>query len=382
MADIFLSYARTDRALAEQVKAGLEAAGLSVFFDVEGLDGGDVFPDVLDREVKSAGAVVSLWSQHALTRPWVKQECSIGLKRKCLIPLAIERLGELDVPVAFEGLQQIDFTGFHGRTDTPEWQNLMRSLSRTLKRPELVQGTAKTPDGPGQTGGPGPRTLHPLRIVSGALALLLFITLGMLGFMASENQIEALTEEVFSSGDGPADTGADPADADPNTDETGGTVVPIPLLHEAYPGMTCGDLKAQIYFEFDKTTPDIASIVVLEDALARNFECELVEVRVEAHDDLFNSPSYAEGVSQRRAASVSDWLQANGVDAARISTVGYGSSQPLEAGKRTPMNRRAEVFFDYEAPTVDSRYIYMPGDESREPLQYPDPVTVPWSGEE
>ena len=33
MADVFLSYARVDRALAEQVKAGLEAAGLTVFFE-------------------------------------------------------------------------------------------------------------------------------------------------------------------------------------------------------------------------------------------------------------------------------------------------------------------------------------------------------------
>ncbi|MDP3458163.1 MAG: toll/interleukin-1 receptor domain-containing protein, partial [Hyphomonas sp.] len=148
MADVFLSYARADMAKAAQVKAALEGAGLSVFFDVEGLDGGDVFPDVLDREVKAAGAVVSLWSPHALSRPWVKQECSIGLKRKCLIPLAIEPLGDLDVPVAFEGLQQIDFTGFHGRTDSAEWQRLMRSLARTLRRPELVAGTVPAAGGP------------------------------------------------------------------------------------------------------------------------------------------------------------------------------------------------------------------------------------------
>jgi hypothetical protein len=70
MADVFLSYARADRLKAEQVKAALEGAGLSVFFDVEGLDGGDLFPDVLDREVKTAGAEAS--------------SAGIGRRRNCL----------------------------------------------------------------------------------------------------------------------------------------------------------------------------------------------------------------------------------------------------------------------------------------------------------
>ena len=82
----------------------------------------------------------------------------------------------------------------------------------------------------------------------------------------------------------------------------------------------------------------------------RSFGCELLEVRIEAHDDLLNSPSYAEAVSQRRADTVAQWLTAQGVEEMRITRIGYGSSQPLSPGVKSPFNRRADVVFDYEVP--------------------------------
>jgi len=140
MADIFLSYARTEREKAEPIRAALASLGLDVFFDVDGLDGGDVFPDVLDREVKSAGAVVSLWSPHALTRPWIKIESRIGKDRGVLIPVEIGVLDPLhDVPAAFYDDQRIDLVDFNGDTASPGWLKLVKSLARTLERPDLLE---------------------------------------------------------------------------------------------------------------------------------------------------------------------------------------------------------------------------------------------------
>ena len=145
VADIFLSYARKERDKAEAVKNALEALGLSVFFDVDGLDGGDAFPDVLDKEVKNAGAVISLWSPWALTRPWIKIESRIGKDRGVLIPVTIEPLDNLhDVPAAFYDLQQIDLTNFAGNTSDAGWISLVKSLARTLNRPELLEREAQT----------------------------------------------------------------------------------------------------------------------------------------------------------------------------------------------------------------------------------------------
>ncbi|MEM9739716.1 MAG: toll/interleukin-1 receptor domain-containing protein [Pseudomonadota bacterium] len=148
MADVFISYARTERAKAERIKGLLEGVGLSVFFDVDSLDGGDVFPDILDREVKSAGAVLGLWSPHALSRPWVKIECLIGKDRGVLVPASLEPINALiDLPAAFYGIQHIDLSDFQGNISDPNWASLLRSLARTLNRPEIVSLDNIQPDG-------------------------------------------------------------------------------------------------------------------------------------------------------------------------------------------------------------------------------------------
>ncbi|MEM7329608.1 MAG: toll/interleukin-1 receptor domain-containing protein [Pseudomonadota bacterium] len=137
--DVFLSYARADTARAALIKNRLEQLGLSVFFDTEGLDGGDVFPDILDREVKSAGAIVGVWSKHALTRPWVKIECDIGRTRGVLVPIQIEDIPDLDRPAAFWNIQFSDLSDFHGQADHIGWLRFLRSLARTLNREDLLE---------------------------------------------------------------------------------------------------------------------------------------------------------------------------------------------------------------------------------------------------
>ncbi len=137
--DVFLSYARVDIARARQIKNLLEDLGLSVFFDAEGLDSGDIFPDVLDREVKTAGAVVGVWSTHALTRPWVKIECTIGNTRGVLVPLQIEPIADLDRPATFWNIQFADLSDFDGNTGHAGWLRFVRSLAHTLERPELLE---------------------------------------------------------------------------------------------------------------------------------------------------------------------------------------------------------------------------------------------------
>ncbi|MEO0466680.1 MAG: toll/interleukin-1 receptor domain-containing protein [Pseudomonadota bacterium] len=143
MADVFLSYARADAERALVIKEALEALGLSVFFDTDGLDSGDVFPDVLDREVKTAGAVVGIWSTHALTRPWVKIECDIGRARGVLVPIQIEPIADLDKPAAFWNVQFDDLMGFDGNTDHAGWVRFIRSLARTLDRKELLEAESR-----------------------------------------------------------------------------------------------------------------------------------------------------------------------------------------------------------------------------------------------
>ena len=139
MADVFLSYSRVDTDKAMIIKDALEALGLEVFFDVEGLDSGDVFPDVLDREVKAAGAVLSVWSSASINRPWVKKECGIAMERGVLVPVQIEPISLMDKPAAFADVQYTDLEQFAGEADHLGWERTVRALARKLGRPDLVK---------------------------------------------------------------------------------------------------------------------------------------------------------------------------------------------------------------------------------------------------
>jgi len=69
-------------------------------------------------------------------------------------------------------------------------------------------------------------------------------------------------------------------------------------------------------------------------------------VDVFGHTDSTGSPAYNQGLSERRAFSVAQYLGGRGVDGRRISVIGYGASQPI-ASNATEMgrsqNRRVEI---------------------------------------
>ena len=70
------------------------------------------------------------------------------------------------------------------------------------------------------------------------------------------------------------------------------------------------------------------------------------KVVVEGHTDSSGSDAINQPLSQRRAQAVANNITSTGVDASRITTTGYGSTQPVAdnttaAGKAA--NRRVEV---------------------------------------
>lgn len=139
MADVFLSYARADTEAALAIKSAVEALGLTVFFDTDNLDGGEEWPDALDRELKSAGAVLAVWSAHALSRPWVKRECFLGQQRQILVPVQIEIIPDLDKPAAFATTQFTDLSNWNGDLEHPEWRKTVRALAKVLNRRDILQ---------------------------------------------------------------------------------------------------------------------------------------------------------------------------------------------------------------------------------------------------
>lgn len=87
----------------------------------------------------------------------------------------------------------------------------------------------------------------------------------------------------------------------------------------------------------------MANIKNLSDVLGKYPDTEIL---VEGHTDSSGSDELNQGLSENRAASVRNILIQSGIVASRISTIGYGESQPVEdnataAGKQA--NRRVEV---------------------------------------
>jgi len=72
---------------------------------------------------------------------------------------------------------------------------------------------------------------------------------------------------------------------------------------------------------------------------------DLKEVVIEGHTCWIGTEKYNQGLSERRAKSVRDYLVKKGVSAERLSAVGFGETQPMADNKtRTgrQMNRRVE----------------------------------------
>ncbi|WP_251358389.1 OmpA family protein [Kangiella sp. TOML190] len=72
-----------------------------------------------------------------------------------------------------------------------------------------------------------------------------------------------------------------------------------------------------------------------------------VEAQIQGHTDSVGSSNYNQGLSERRANSVVDYLASNfGIDKARLTGVGYGEERPIAdnaTAEGRALNRRAEA---------------------------------------
>lgn len=102
-----------------------------------------------------------------------------------------------------------------------------------------------------------------------------------------------------------------------------------------------------VLFAFDSAELTGEAKRLLADVATRLTGANLVAVKVVGHTDSIGSDAYNQGLSERRARSVADFLVAQGVPADKLSTEGRGESQPVadngsDAGRAE--NRRVELY--------------------------------------
>lgn len=77
MADVFVSYARSDKARVAPLVAAIEAKGWSVWWDPE-IDAGQQFDAQIEAALKAAKAVLVVWTPTSVTSRWVRGEAREG----------------------------------------------------------------------------------------------------------------------------------------------------------------------------------------------------------------------------------------------------------------------------------------------------------------
>lgn len=131
---MFLSYAREDRATAEKLAAALMAAGYDVFWDRK-ITTGQLWDEVLARELQAAERIVVLWSKHSVNSRWVRAEAAEAAERGVLLPAAIEP--DVRIPFQYKPIQTVDLTTWNGTSDDPAFQGLVHGLEDSRIQPTL-----------------------------------------------------------------------------------------------------------------------------------------------------------------------------------------------------------------------------------------------------
>ena len=128
MADIFISYARSDRERIAALSAALEQQGWSVWWDRH-IDGGSAFAQAIEAELQASRAVVVAWSKAALQSDWVKDEAAAARDQGKLVPVSLD--GSVP-PLGFRQYHVIDLSGWDGEPTGQVLADLRRSLGSKL----------------------------------------------------------------------------------------------------------------------------------------------------------------------------------------------------------------------------------------------------------
>jgi TIR domain/SIR2-like domain len=134
---IFISYARDDLPAVQELKAGLEAAGLSVWFDQQSLRPGDNFnPQIDDYISRGCGCFLAVISKNTERRQegYFRREWDLAVERsrgfhqgrRFIVPVVID--DTLEPSVVPPRFTQINFTWLPGGRVSPMFVKEMKEI--------------------------------------------------------------------------------------------------------------------------------------------------------------------------------------------------------------------------------------------------------------
>src|SRR6478672_1846813 len=135
MADVFVSYARSDKARVAPLIAAIEAKGWTVWWDPE-ITPGQEFDDQIDAEIDAAKAVLVVWSPLSVASRWVRGEAREAAERGILVPVRFE---QARLPMDVRAIHTTDLDGWAEDPASPQAQEFLRALGTTIARTQAAQ---------------------------------------------------------------------------------------------------------------------------------------------------------------------------------------------------------------------------------------------------
>ena len=135
MADVFVSYARADKARVAPLVAAIEAKGWSVWWDPE-ISPGQEFDDQIDAEIDAAKAVVVVWTPVSVVSRWVRGEAREAAERGILVPVRFE---QARLPMDVRAIHTTDLDDWGEDPGSPSAQECLRALGTMIARTQAAQ---------------------------------------------------------------------------------------------------------------------------------------------------------------------------------------------------------------------------------------------------
>jgi adenylate cyclase len=130
MADVFVSYSRSDRARVAPLVAAIKAKGWSVWWDPS-IAAGQQFDDQIEAELLAASAVLVVWTPTSVVSRWVRGEARDAAERDILVPV---RFDNARLPIDARAIQTTDLDNWAEDPTSAPFQDLLRSLSAVIER--------------------------------------------------------------------------------------------------------------------------------------------------------------------------------------------------------------------------------------------------------
>ncbi len=194
MADIFISYARPDRAKVERLAAALQSEGWSVWWD-RNIQSGAEFSAEIERELHDAGAVIVCWSEEGAKSRWVRDEATLASRENKLKTISLDGT---EPPIGYMQYHALDMSGwFNG--DDAIFAELRGAIAGFFDKLSTGAPTADISPAPGPTAAATAAksfTTAPIKILAGAA---LALTAAVIGVLFITNRSDGTGERAGTS---------------------------------------------------------------------------------------------------------------------------------------------------------------------------------------